>query len=402
MAVLNGFYRASYSIGGTTANFYARVCQEPQIGRKTVVHEYPQSSTRFVQDNGKISGIYTLQVEIQETTPSAYKRAIQKLRQALETEGLGTLTHPELGKKKVVPTQNSRYANLLSENGISGFTLTFMESDPNKYPTSQAGNAGFLSRLYDSIGTQNQTYLSNAIDAFNSGLDVYNDARDGFQEITNTITDIIATVNGVADEVSALAADIADFQASLTNLLQTPSNLANRMNQIFGSLANVTDNFGNLFSSTYSAIKTTPPELLTASSPQIDQLNQNRIATQNYSNVAFLNIAYLASINIDYLSQEQVTNILNQLNAAFDSLDPNTVDEDVYYTLQDVRVQNRLYLESLRLGLPYSKVIYTNSVPASILSYSVYGDSRRAQEIIDVNFVEDPAFTFGNVNVLSQ
>jgi len=402
MPVLNGFYNASYSVGGKTARFYARVSQEPQIGRKTVVHEYPQSSTRFVQDNGKISGIYTLQVEIQETTPSAYKRAISKLRQVLETEGLGTLTHPELGKKKVVPTQNSRYANLLSENGISGFTLTFMESDPNKYPTSQAGNPGFLGRLYDSIGSQNQAYLSSAIDAFNSGLDVYNDVRDGIEEVTNTITDIIATINGVADEVSALASDVANFQASLTTLLQTPSNLANRLNQIFGSLANVTDNFGNLFSSSYSAINILPLNLLTLSSPKTDQLNQNRVAIRNYSNTAFLNIAYLASINIDYTSQEQIVNILNQLNSAFDSLDPNTVDEDVYYTLQDMRVQNRLYLENLRLGLPYSKVIYTNSVPASILSYNVYGDSRRAQEIIDVNFVEDPAFASGNINVLSQ
>lgn len=402
MTVLTGFYRASYAIGGTTATFYARVTQDPQIGRKTVVHEYPQSSTRFVQDNGMIAGIYTLQVEIQETTNSAYKRAIQKLRKALETEGLGVLTHPELGRKKVVPTQASRYANIVSENGITSFTITFMESDPNKYPTSQAGNAGFISRIYDTITGQNESAFANAVNAFNSGLDVYNDFRDNVQEATNLVNDIVSTINGLADEVSAITSDIADFQASLTNLIQTPTNLANRMTQIWGALANVTDNFGNLFSSTYGAVNTTPVTTINTASPQTDQLNQNRVAIQNYSNVAFLNIAYLASINIDYVSQDQIDNILTQLNAAFESLDPDTMDEDVYYSLQDARVQNRLYLENLKLGLPYSKIIYTNSIPASILSYNLYSDSRRAQEIIDVNVIEDPAFVSGNINALSE
>lgn len=402
MAVSNGFFKASYQIGGATAFFYARVCEEPQIGRKVVVHEYPQSSTRYVQDNGLISGIYRLQVEIQETTNSAYTRAIKKLRTALETEGIGVLTHPELGRKKVVPTQNSRSANIISENGLANFSLTFMESDPNKYPVSQQGNAGYLGRLYDQLGASNRAMLERAIKAVGSGLDIYNAARDGIQEVTNAVTDIVATINGIPDEVSALTADVADFQNSLTQLIQTPTNLAQRLQGIMGALANVTDNFGNLFNSTYGQIKNRPPATLTTSSPQTDQLNQNTIAIHNYSNVAFLNIAYLASINIEYTSQEQIVDIQTQLNSAFEALNPNTVDEDVYYLLQDIRVQNRLYLESLRLGLPFNKIIYTNSTPASILAYAIYGDSRRAQEIIDVNFVEDPAFVQGNVNVLSE
>jgi prophage DNA circulation protein len=402
MTVLNGFYKASYKRGGTTANFYARVSQEPQIGRKTVVHEYPQSSTRYVQDNGKISGIYTLQVEINETTSSAYKRAIKNLRKVLETEGLGVLSHPELGRKKVVPTQSSRSANLLSENGLTSFTLTFMESDENKYPKSQQGNAGYLSRIYDTITGQNESYFAGAIDGFNGLIEKFNNLRDGIEEVTNDINDIVATINGFADEVAAITNDISNFQNSLTQLIQTPTNLSQRLNAIFGSLANITDNFGNLFGSVYGKIKTVPPTTLNTSSPQSDQINQNRIATNNFSNVAFLNIAYLASINITYTSQEQINNILRQLNIAFESIDPNTINEDIYYNLQNMRIQNRFYLESLQLGLPFNRIIYTNSIPSSILAYNIYGDSRRAQEIIDVNAVEDPCFVSGNVNVLSR
>lgn len=402
MTVLNGLYKASYKIGGTTALFYARVCQDPQIGRKTVVHEYPQSDTRYVQDNGKISGIYTLQVEIQETTASAYKRAIKQIRKALETDGIGTLMHPELGKKQVVPTANSRYSNIVSENGLSSFTLTFMESDPNKYPTSQAGNAGFLSKLYDKLGAANKKMIEDALKAVDNGIEVFNQARDAIQEITNTITDIVSTINSIPDEAAGLTSDISDFQASLTQLLQTPKNLALRLDQIMGALATVTDNFQNLFNSTYGKVKGGNPPLLQATSAQADQLNQNAITIQNYSDVAFLNIAYLAAINIEFTSQNGIDDTLSKLNSTFLSLNPNTVDEDVYYLLQDMRVQNKLYLEKLRLGLPYEKTIYTNSIPASILAYNLYSDSRRAQEIIDVNDIEDPAFVSGTITVLSE
>jgi prophage DNA circulation protein len=139
-----------------------------------------------------------------------------------------------------------------------------------------------------------------------------------------------------------------------------------------------------------------------ASSVQADSINQNTIATNNFSNAAYLNIAFLASINISYTSQDQINQVLSQLNTAFLSLDPDTFDEDVYYLLQDMRVQNRLYLENLRLSLPFQKIIYTNSIPASILSYNLYGDSRRAQEIIDVNLIEDPAFVSGDIIALSE
>lgn len=402
MTVLNGLYKASYKIGGTTALFYARVCQDPQIGRKIVVHEYPQSDTRYVQDNGKISGIYTLQVEIQETTGSAYKKAINTLIKALQTEGIGTLMHPELGKKLVVPTANSRYSNIVSENGLSSFTLTFMESDPNKYPTSQAGNAGFLSGIYDKVNAASEGYLGEVINGYDSFIEGFNDLRDGIQQVTNTITDIVSTINGIADEVAAITTDISDFQNSLTQLIQTPTNLANRLNTIFGTLANVTDNFKNLFNATYGQVKTTPPTLIAATSTQADSINQNTIAVNNFSNTAYLNIAFLASINIEYTSQQQIDEVISQLNTAFLSLDPDTFDEDVYYLLQDMRVQTRLYLEKLRLGLPYEKTIYTNSIPASILSYNLYSDSRRAQEIIDVNLIEDPAFVAGDITVLSE
>ena len=123
-----------------------------------------------------------------------------------------------------------------------------------------------------------------------------------------------------------------------------------------------------------------------------DEKDDNLNVIYNYIIVAALNLAYMASVNIDYVSQDQIDNNLKLLDAAFEQLDPNTVNEDVYYSMQDMRVQNRLYLEKLKLGLPYIQTIDINCTPVSILTYNYYADSTRSNEIVNLNESEDPAF----------
>lgn len=403
MAIFTGFYKASYSISGKRVYFYARVCREPAIGRKTIIHEYPQSDTRYVQDNGKISGIYVLEVEIQEDTSSAYKRAVKKIRDALEVSGIGTLTHPELGKKKVVPTNNSRLANIISEDGISRFTLTFHESDENKYPTQNDSNIGKIGQLYDTIFGDNESFLGSTVENVTSFVETFNDFRDNVQEVTSTISDAVATINGVADEVSAFTRDITDLTASINELVQTPTNLALRLSNIWGAISEITDNFSDMFDLSLNIYgtgngRTTSP----INSPITNTITTNNQALYDFNNVSALSLAYTCSTSITYDSQEDVDEILSRLNTAFYALDPDTVDEDIYYNLQDLRTQNRLYLENLKLGLPYLHKIRVNSIPSSILAYNLYEDSTRSSEIIDINSIEDPAFVSGNINVLSE
>ena len=53
MSVLSGFYRASYSINGKRASFYARKAGIPELGRRTVVHEYPNNE-KLIKENERL------------------------------------------------------------------------------------------------------------------------------------------------------------------------------------------------------------------------------------------------------------------------------------------------------------------------------------------------------------
>ena len=402
MSVLSGFYRSSYNINGKTITFYARRAEIPELGRKVVVHEYPNSDARYVEDFGKISGKYRLDIEIQETTASAYKRSRDNLIKALEEEGIGTLTHPTLGKKKVVPVPSSMTEDFISELGVVGFSITFLESSLNKFPTKATGNKGFFGRLYDSIFANNESFLGQAISAYSSGLEVFNDVRDNIQAVTDNINDVVSTINGVADEAAAITADIIDFQASLISLLQTPTTLSQRFNQIFGAIGTITDNFETMVDISLNIFGSGNRTQQTGSSARVETLNENRQAVANFTDTACLTTAYLASTNIDYTSQEQIDNMLSRLNNAFETLDPNNYDEEIYYELQDLRTQTRLFLQNLRTTLPYYVDIKTNSIPTAVLAYNLYADSSRSSEIDSLNGIEDPAFAFGNLTVLSE
>ena len=402
MSVLSGFYRASYSNGGKRANFYARRAEIPELGRKTFVHEYPNSPNRYVEDLGKIAGKYTLEIEIQETTASSYKRSRNALMTALEQQGIGTLTHPTLGKKKVVPLPSSMTEDFINENGIVAFQITFLESTLNIFPESTTGNKGFLAGLYDRTFGNNETVFGQALNYYDQGIELWNEGRDYLQDATNTIDDVVSTANGLTDEVAAFSADIKDFSSSIITLMQTPSDIANRFTGIFNNIASLTDDFQIMTNIVLQIFGSNDRTKINGSSVLATQLNDNKIATANYIDVACLTVAYLATTNIEYTSQNQIDSTLKRLNDAFETLDPDSVNEDVYYDLQDMRTQNRLLLQNLQTTLPYYISIRTNSIPSSILAYNLYGDSTRSSEIDSLNGIEDPSFVLGDITVLSR
>lgn len=399
MSILSGLQRASFR----GVPFYFRQSESPNFGRKVVVHNFVNTGSRYVEDLGESKRVFNIQAEIVEETWSAFNRAKKALEKALNTPGIGSLIHPTDGRWQVVLTNATPAVNIINELNVARYTLSFEVADKNIFPTAATGNKGRINQIFDKIFGENQTVLEDTFNAIDQGLAVYNDARDTIQELTNDISDVVSTINGIPDEVAAFQRDIFDFQASLTSLIQTPSTLSQRFTTIFNNISLITDNFENLFNISLGLVglgnNRTPK---TGDSQRTETINNNRDAVYNFSDVAATTIAYAAATNLVYYNQEQLDSVQKRLDNAFMSIDPDTVDDTVYYELQNLRNQDRIYLESIRLNLAKIVTQRTNQVPSSILAYNLYGDSGRASEIITLNSIEDPAFVSGVINVLSQ
>lgn len=399
MSIISGLQKASFR----GANFLVKAAEYPNLGRKTVSHDYVNSKDRYVEDFGKNPGTYTFNAFVTDITWPSYKRKKDALEKALNTAGIGRLIHPTYGVLDVVATINSVSEDLINELGIAKYNLTFLVSSLNIFPTSKAGNKSSINRLFDTIFNDNGTAFQNAVDYINQGTEVFNDGRDAIQDLTSTINDTVSTINGIADEASAFTSDIINFQASITELMQTPSNLSNRFTTIFNNISLITDNFENLFTLGLNLVGIgNARNNISGSSNRVAAINSNRNSLYNFNDVAALTIAYQAATNITFTNQSQLDSIQTRLNSAFQNLDINTVDQDVYYDLQNLRNAVRLFLDNIRLNLARIVTKRINSIPVTILAYSQYGSTSRSDEILALNNIEDPAFISGVVNILSK
>jgi prophage DNA circulation protein len=393
---INSFWqRAKFSCNGKSSQFFCEVAQKPDLGRKTAIHEFPDSiKSRYVEDTGEKSPIYVLNIfiEANNNTGTSYKRNKKKFEEVMSQKGIGVLIHPTEGKKKVVVVQCQLTSEQLQgEIGRVQYQVTFAESDKNKFPEGVNNEKSLLNEFYKLIGEKNAQLLKDAIEGANELAETYNEARDAIDEVTNTINDVIGFANGIVDEVAGVVADINEFMTSINSLMQLPGQLIGKLSNIFESVLNAFDNFT-------SNIKNS--ERIFNSIQFSTNSSKNAVAT--YTKIACLSNAMQASSQVDYTNQEQIDSMIKRLDKMYFQFEQNKIDDELYSYLENARLQNIKLLNSLKLKLPNIKVIdVKESTPAVILTYQYYGSETASeyQNIIDLNNPEDSANLKGKINI---
>jgi prophage DNA circulation protein len=104
------------------------------VGRRTVVHEYPQRDRPYVEDMGRATRNITLQCFV---VGSDYLEQAQALMHELEEPGPGTLIHPWLGEMEVTITSVSEL-QFDQGLGVASVTITATEAGDLEFPAVTA------------------------------------------------------------------------------------------------------------------------------------------------------------------------------------------------------------------------------------------------------------------------
>lgn len=104
------------------------------VGRRTVVHEYPQRDRPYVEDMGRATRNITLQCFV---VGSDYLEQAQALMHELEEPGPGTLIHPWLGEMEVTITSVSEL-QFDQGLGVASVTITATEAGDLEFPSVTA------------------------------------------------------------------------------------------------------------------------------------------------------------------------------------------------------------------------------------------------------------------------
>lgn len=103
-----------------------------EVGRRTVVHEYPYRDEPNTEDMGLKARKYTVNAYVLGDDHDLKRNSLLK---ALESKGAGDLIHPEYGLQRVVVDSCTISTN--EQQRITRFAITFKQAGKALYPGSQ-------------------------------------------------------------------------------------------------------------------------------------------------------------------------------------------------------------------------------------------------------------------------
>lgn len=195
------------------------------IGRRTVVHEYPQRDLPYVEDLGRATRQLSLSAFV---VGADYIAQAQTLMAALEKPGSGTLIHPWLGEMEVTITALSEM-KFDTALGVATITIKAVESGKLEFPSTSTDALSAALTAADAVSASAVDRFVNAID-LKVVSEYVDNALDG---------DILDCLGIVSNSELAKAFDFADGVAEIASkglsLLSTdPKVFATRLTGALG------------------------------------------------------------------------------------------------------------------------------------------------------------------------
>jgi prophage DNA circulation protein len=356
--------------------------RELSAGRKTAEHEFPGRNVNYIEDIGRATRQYSIEGYIIGTR---YNEGRDALIAALETEGPGTLVHPDLGYIIVQLIGVARIRETRQDGGMCAVTMLFSETEEPDVPSIE-------------------------IDTFTAVLDAVNDAIDAVTEFfeaafsvlnlaQNFVSDISATINNAVvacETIKSGARKALDFQQEITNLknntlalMRVPGDLAASFREIFTADDSYNSVLENLKFEDF-------PEQDSEGETSVEP---NRAALLNLIQQVAILAAVKAMTGVIFTNKQQAQYIESLLSASLDNL-MNVVSDDLYdyiYTVRAAAVQDiRRRSINLPVILEYKLI---NTLPSLFVAYDLYEDISRASEIAETNEIVHPGFLPGGVEL---
>lgn len=392
-----------------------------QIGRRTVIHEYPGRDTPSVEDMGRETREYAISAYLIGPDFIAER---DRLIEALEQAGPGELVSPWYGRMNVVVMGKQRISHSKADGGMCVVSFTFVESGEDEWPTATPLGSSLLAGRSTSL-------LDRAKSAFASAFGL-----DGLPEWMSmaTVEHASALLGDVADMLGSadgkMSAAMRLLQGDLGVLMPPPSTA-----WVFSRrLADVLD-AGKGSSSTARSLLSLSNRTATASQTQSarpvgvwpsaaqDKQQADRL-TNSVSELVRVNliassaqaVALMPSPSqpattparapaldsvvvtppaeaIDTPTHDELEETRQTIIAAIDKESERTTDDGVYQALRDLR---RELVSTLRQQQQHASKLVTrtpsDTVPALVLAAEWYDDASRADELIAKNNIEHPGF----------
>lgn len=385
---------------------------QTQVGRRVVIHEYPQRDDPYPEDLGLKADAFTIEAII---VGADYIKARDALIVALKQRGPGLLVHPYYGQRIVTLSSPARISETPDEGGVARFSLDFIEAGDNAEPSARQDTQDAVESAADDANAaiaddfSEEFSLDGAPDFVEaSALDLAKDAMAGLESARRSLvpdltilSDYMAAANGVV--------------GSLNSLIRAPAAYAQSVLGMFGALKalaisplHALNSYKGLFSygSKHASVPTSTPSRVRQA--------RNQMAMSSLARRAALVESARVASRASYDTYDQAVAMRDDLAARLDDEaagiipaptgngTPTTtvreVSEPVYQALTALRVSLVRDLTARSINAPrVTSATLTATLPALVAAYRIHGDATRADELLSRNrqMIRHPGFVPG-------
>lgn len=369
-------------------------------GPKSVTHEYPNSTKRFVEFLGGKQDTITANFTIDNEN---YRSNLEAVKAELRKPEVLTLVLPLIGSVKVA-VKGFTVSTSKSALGRPDISVTFEQTDnsqtqPQPSVSNQASVAESSTKTQDSLedNVKNKYGVSLAFpDNFDDAQATINAAVEAFDTNTQGIRSSVTAANTFNRQVVKAKADII-------NLVNKPDDLASTVRDLFDNMSLLNDDplervkFTSLFFDFGDDF--TPINPTTTS--RIERKRNRDLLALNLKAGALAQ-TYNDTVLIEFDN-------VNDLDATADALDSQfskvielpEINSDIVNNLSDLRAQARAFLDDERVTAPKIEMVNVFRVPNTVLTYQYYGDLENDEKLLRLNNIRDVSRIDGDIDILS-
>jgi DNA circularisation protein N-terminus len=368
-------------------------------GRHSIKHEYPDSNTRYVEDNGLVVPDYKLKCVIHGADALSRLRSFEA---ALNRPGPGTLVHPIYGRRfvQVMGPFSTKHDD--NNVGVYEVDVTFAVTGPPIFP-------GLLSGIAAAIVGMSAGALGVMFAAFQAGFSIPISLASqlALSSATTSIIGQMASSFGASAVMKSVSDTINSFP---DELIRDPSTLAAALERAVQAPIDATDDIipSELWSGyikVYDAANATNDAAAAIEADTLDKLTRKDglLLLANTMSAAAICGLCVAAAAKEYSTSDEVqadsgklVNLFNQLVDNYgDALGPVPRE-----TLSELVNETVIVLQESAVSLPNISQLRVWQMPASVMTYFLYDSDASLPTIMDLNEAQTPILYDGDVNVL--
>lgn len=406
---------------------------ETEAGRRAARHEYPQRDLPYVEDLGRRAREYRIEAYV---LGAGYMAARDALLAAVERPGPGVLVHPYLGSLRVVCT-GCRLRESTAEGGLAGFSLTFVEAGENALPAGTENGAAAIAAAGDAAEAA-------IAEAFSAGFAVAGWPGIVAADAEAMVGAGVAAFDLLARHLSGAGAALAGWRAAADGAVARAGELVRAPRALAGTALDLLSALGALDPAAGRSAPVAPPvtvppvlrlydglaaygaslglpgdpaaDILTRLEddarptplPTLATPSRRRQADNRRALAALIRrgAALEAARTVPVLRFDSYDDAVRRRDRLAGQLDAAAAeaadlgDDGAWRALSDLR--RAVVRDITRRGGSLARIrhiVPATTEPALTLAHRLYGDARRAEEIVARNRIRHPGFVPGGVRL---